>query len=152
VKLRPSQQGNIIGWNIREKCAEGDVWALEGGSNRWVEKIAWWISSWCVPLVKCRKARWTGLAAGMGKNGNFCRILVQKPERKDRFEDLYVDARRILRCIWKTQDREGFEWFRNEFVLLRIETSNGNEAAALKYWNLLTRERFVSLSKRVVSR
>jgi hypothetical protein len=39
--------------------------------------------------------------AGRGKKTIFFRILVQKPERQDHFEDLYIDARRILKCIRK---------------------------------------------------
>jgi hypothetical protein len=54
-------------------------------------------SSDIVRVIKSRRMRWAGHVARMDEGRGVYRVLVGKPERKNRWEDLDVDGRITLR-------------------------------------------------------
>jgi hypothetical protein len=57
----------------------------------------------------------------MGEGTDACRVLVEKPEERDHREDVDVDGKIILKCIFKESvDRA---WI--VFIWLRVGTRGG---------------------------
>ena len=65
--------------------------------------------------------RWVGHVARMGEMGGAYRVLVEKPEGKGPLDDLGVDERIIIKCIFNKRD--GGMW--TGLILLRVDTGGG---------------------------
>jgi len=57
-----------------------------------------------VRVIKSRRMRWAGHVARMGEERGACRVLVGKPEGRNRWEDLDVDGWIILGMISRRWD------------------------------------------------
>jgi hypothetical protein len=61
-----------------------------------------------IRIIKSRWMRWAGHVARIGRKRNAYRILVGKPERKNRYEDQDLDGWILLGCILERWD--GMMW------------------------------------------
>jgi hypothetical protein len=57
-----------------------------------------------VRVIKSRRMRWAGHVARMGEGRGVYRVLVEKPEGKNRWGDQGVDGRIIVGCIFNKWD------------------------------------------------
>ena len=59
--------------------------------------------------------------AGIGEGTDACRVLVEKPEERDHWEDVDVDGKIILKCILTELTERA--WI--VFIWLRVGTGGG---------------------------
>ena len=63
-----------------------------------------------VQVIKSRRTRWARHVARMGKRRGAYRVLLGKPEERDRLKDPGVDGRIILRWIFRNRDMGDVNW------------------------------------------
>ena len=63
-----------------------------------------------VQVIKSRRTRWAPHVARMGKRRGAYRVLLGKPEERDRLKDPGVDGRIILRWIFRKRDMGDVNW------------------------------------------
>ena len=83
---------------------KGDVVTGQWGKLHYEELTDLYSSQNIIRMIKSRRMRWAGHVARMGERRGAYRILVGKPEERDRLEDPDIDGRIILRYIFRKPD------------------------------------------------